>query len=104
MRPYDSHSGVNVIVPLRIHSPIAMAANRQPVCVGVPFPKGAVGEGWWASLNNGDKNVVPLQVAPQSHWSDGSVRWLLIEFRAPRLGIRGPQALRRLTTDRSRTS
>jgi hypothetical protein len=74
-----------VTVPLRIHSPLAVAAGRQPISVGVPFPKGAIRERWFATLAGGGESPMPLQTAILAQWNDGSVRWLLIDFLAPQL-------------------
>jgi hypothetical protein len=81
----DNKQGPVVTVPLRIHSSLAVAAGCQPISVGVPFPKGAIREGWFATLAEGGESPMPLQAAILAQWNDGSVRWLLIDFLAPQL-------------------
>ncbi len=54
----------------------------QPVSVGVPFPKGALTDPALARLLDPAGQIVTVQSAPLAHWSDGSVKWLLLDFLA----------------------
>src|SRR5262245_5475074 len=67
-----------LVVPLTIHAPIDIAG--QPVTVGVPFPRGALRDLATLRLADDIGKLVPLQTKPLARWSDGSVRWLLIDF------------------------
>ena len=50
-----------------------------PVRFGVPVPRGKlVGDHFSATLNIGDEHAV-AQAEPLARWSDGSVRWVLID-------------------------
>ena len=74
-------------VPLRIESPIALGAACQPVTVGVPFAKGALGDPQSLCLADAAGRTVPLQTEVLARWSDGSVKWLLVDFL-----LQGPPA------------
>ena len=47
--------------------------------VGVPFPKGAPHDPTGVRLENAD-GPVPAQTEALARWSDGSVKWLLLDF------------------------
>jgi hypothetical protein len=52
----------------------------EPVTFGVPFPKGILASGTTLRLVAGRESV-PLQTRVLDHWSDGSIRWILIDAR-----------------------
>jgi hypothetical protein len=56
-------------------------AGAWPVTCGIPFPKGELGSERNVMLADGAGRTVPLQTEVTSRWSDGSVRWLLLDFR-----------------------
>lgn len=65
-------------------TPPADAAGRLtdwPVTSGVPFPGGALGSARNVRLLNADGKTVPLQARVTGRWADGSVKWLLLDFR-----------------------
>ena len=64
---------------LIVESAVATSA-RQPVTVGVPWPRGVVMDGLSLSLADPSGRNVPLQTSPLAHWSDASVQWLLVDF------------------------
>jgi hypothetical protein len=56
-------------------------AASQPVTVGIPFARGTLHDA--GSLGLFDQyGSVPLQTQALAHWSDGSVKWLLLDFLA----------------------
>ena len=55
---------------------------RQPVCSGVPFPRGALGSGDRVRVLDAAGAEVPAQVAVSSRWPDRSVKWILLDFAA----------------------
>ncbi len=69
----------SLIVPLEIESRCSVEAI-QPIAVGVPFPKGALLDTDGLTLFDADDRRVPVQVQALARWSDGSVRWLLVEL------------------------
>ncbi|MCX7887398.1 MAG: glycoside hydrolase family 127 protein [Verrucomicrobiae bacterium] len=66
-------------VTLRVESPVSV--RDWPVTSGVPFPKGALGSARNVRLLNAAGAPVPLQVSATGRWPDGSVKWLLVDFR-----------------------
>jgi hypothetical protein len=72
-------------IPLVLDSPVATRSG-QPVTVGLPLPRGAL---HWPSplaLAAADGRPVPVQAEPLARWSDGTARWLLLDFLAGPLG------------------
>jgi hypothetical protein len=60
-------------VTLRVESPV----QNWPVTCGVPFPKGTLG----SARNVRLLDAKPLQATVTARWPDGSVKWLLLDFR-----------------------
>jgi hypothetical protein len=58
----------------------------QPVTVGVPLPKGMLTPGVGVKLLGEGGLSVGCQSSPLAHWSDGSVKWLLLDFIVPPSG------------------
>lgn len=54
----------------------------EPVCVGVGCSRGAMPSSARWRLTDGNGVSIPVQTATLDRWSDGSVRWLLVEFQA----------------------
>jgi glycosyltransferase involved in cell wall biosynthesis len=66
-------------VPLIVEGkPIGGAS--QPVSIGVPFPKGALKAAKTLALFDADGRSAPLQTSVLNCWSDGSIKWLLVDF------------------------
>ncbi len=70
---------------------VGLPRSGEPVTVGVPFEKGsftfnfsplAQREAAAFSLLDADGKPVPVQAEVLDRWSDGSVRWLLLDFQA----------------------
>jgi len=55
--------------------------DQWPVTSGVPFPKGVLGSARDVRLTTTAGEEVPLQVSVTGRWPDGSVKWLLLDFR-----------------------
>jgi hypothetical protein len=71
-----------VVVPLVVKSERA-SAFAQPVTVGIPLPKGALADPDSASLVDPAGRDTLVQAAGLARWSDGSVKWLLLDFILP---------------------
>jgi hypothetical protein len=69
-------------VPLLVKSPCA-SATPQPIAVGVPLPKGLLTDPEAVCLRDPAGRLVPLQRLPLARWSDGSEKWLLLDFLLP---------------------
>lgn len=58
------------------------ARHREPITTGLPFPKGLCHSPQSLALFHGDGRRLPLQSKVLDTWSDGSIRWALIDFQA----------------------
>jgi hypothetical protein len=65
--------------PIVIDSPCDCCTS-QPVTVGIPFAKGKLRQPKSLVLIACDGSPRPIQTHVTARWSDGSVRWLLIDF------------------------
>jgi hypothetical protein len=73
-------------VPLLLDSPCA-SATVQPVTVGLPFPAGALADPDGVTLLDAAGTPVAVQAQALARWSDGSVKWLLLDFLASALPV-----------------
>ena len=55
---------------------------NEPITMGVPFEKGQAHGDPAFLLFDESGNPVPVQTEALSRWSDGSIRWLLLDFQA----------------------
>ena len=55
--------------------------QSEPITIGVPLPRGVVRTGDRFALSGADGQPVVVQATPTESWSDGSVRWALIDFQ-----------------------
>ena len=51
-----------------------LPTGRRGVSQGVPFPRGALGDASQVRIADGR----PVQTEALNHWSDGSIKWLLV--------------------------
>jgi hypothetical protein len=72
-------------VPLSIKVGNATGAG-QPITAGIPFPKGRLEARARLSLSGPEGQKILLQTLPLARWSDGSVKWLLLDFVLPSSG------------------
>jgi hypothetical protein len=63
-------------------SPAGFERHGEPVTLGVLCPQGAVHRSTCWGLTDQWGSAVPLQTTALDRWRDGSVRWLLVDFRA----------------------
>ncbi|MDP7032264.1 MAG: hypothetical protein QF904_08210 [Gemmatimonadota bacterium] len=76
----DRHAPLSVRLIARETAGFARIA--EPVTIGVPLPRGRVREAGHLRLRSTEGDAIPLQVKAQDHWSDGSIRWVLLDFAA----------------------
>ena len=69
--------GIRIVLERR--SSAAPERWREPVTFGIPFPKGALEARRRLALIDADGQLVPTQTRTLDQWSDGSVRWLLVD-------------------------
>ncbi|MEO8483544.1 MAG: hypothetical protein ABI634_15125 [Acidobacteriota bacterium] len=79
-------------IPLTIHSNPGAAAlpGGEPVTFGVPLPRGAVSgtpSSWRVDWSQG--HTAEADVRALDRWSDGSVRWALVDARLPSQAAHG---------------
>jgi hypothetical protein len=79
----DRAPGLAVSVPLLIETDGDCQVS-QPVTVGIPFARGSLAEPSSLRLF-GPTEQIPLQTQALASWSDGSVKWLLLDFLADSL-------------------
>jgi hypothetical protein len=70
------------VVPIFLRETAGIGRIREPVAVGVPFPRGRVACDSMIGMRKGDGAPVSLQVRTLDRWSDRSVKWALLEFFA----------------------
>src|SRR5262245_30942615 len=57
-------------------------AAREPITVGLPFPRGILHDIAALALVDEHNRNVSLDAAVTERWADGSVRWALLDFQA----------------------
>src|SRR5882672_6841916 len=55
--------------------------RREPVTVGVPWPRGMCLQSGDAGVRDQGDRPVPMQARALDHWSDGSIRWMLVDLQ-----------------------
>ena len=56
-----------------------IARSREPISIGIPFPKGALFNPLDMVLTDIEHRICPSYITVLSRWSDGSVRWGLLD-------------------------
>lgn len=54
---------------------------QEPVTVGIPVPQGKLTDGSTLVLKDKNQTLIPLQFSPLARWSDGSIKWVLLDFQ-----------------------
>lgn len=67
-------------IPLLIHEEIGIKRNREPVTTGIPLPIALTFDASQLALYNHKGEPVPLQTEVLARWSDGSIKWILLDF------------------------
>ena len=71
--------------------------QSEPITTGVPLPRGAVRSVDRLALTGADGQPIAIQAAATESWSDGSVRWALVDFQIA--GAFQPRRVFRLRLD-----
>ena len=70
-------------VPLLVRPPNPRTTRSgEPLTLGVPFPKGMLADAGAVALIRDARERVHVQTRALARWADGSIQWLLIDFRA----------------------
>ncbi|MCX7044107.1 MAG: hypothetical protein NTX50_01295 [Candidatus Sumerlaeota bacterium] len=82
----EPKSTKNMIFALRVEPPAELAGKlgEWPVTGGIPFPQGAFGSARNIRLHDSPVDAArpkPMQTTVAARWPDGSIKWLLLDFR-----------------------
>lgn len=91
-------------VPLRFSAMEAAPRHGEPVCVGVPWPRGSVVDDSLFALIGPDGKSQTLQTDVLDRWHDGSIRWCLFDFFANWDGKTPDAGYRLVVATRPRTN
>ena len=69
------------VIQLHLES-AAAPRQREPITCGVPWPRGVLHDPGTITLVDGSGRRLPVQTRTLDRWSDGSVRWLLVDWQA----------------------
>ena len=72
---------MTVSIPIAINDPAGIARIRQPITMGLPFPRGVIRDPSRLSLHRSDGAAEPLQASVLHCWPDGSIKWALLDFQ-----------------------
>ncbi len=81
LRPPDTSR----TIPLTIRNPHDVDLTAWPITQGIPLPEGEVHSQWLHNvlrLVDPSGRAVPVQGRQLARWSDGSIKWLLLDFQA----------------------
>jgi hypothetical protein len=72
---------VTIPIQIRAYAPAGFPRRREPATLGVPLPKGMAADasGWRVADAGGQ--LIPHQAHVLDRWSDGSVRWALVDLQ-----------------------
>jgi len=70
----------NFTIPIIIEELSGLERVKEPVRIGVPFSRGSAFEESRLRLRNDEGDCIPLQIKKLSKWSDGSIKWALVDF------------------------
>src|SRR5205814_746290 len=69
-------------VELFVEGPTSVPRRREPVTCGLPWPRGAIPDPAHLRLEDETGRPVLLQTRVLDRWSDGTARWLLLDWLA----------------------
>ena len=81
MSPPTSSTGAPSECDIEVISSLGVDSAGEPVRLGIPLPRGWCRETATIGLA-GSAGDVPCQTSALDRWSDGSIRWLLLDFLA----------------------
>lgn len=68
-------------VPLTVRESAGVDRHREPISGGVPLPEGMFPRGQAFALFTADGKEIPCQVTPLVIETDGTLRWILVDFQ-----------------------
>jgi len=79
--PATAALGESFSVELTVQEAAGIPRRGEPISGGVPLPKGLFGQDQPFSLVRDDGTEIPCQVSPLVVEKDGTLRWVLLDFR-----------------------
>ena len=70
-----------MICKLRLKEQDGVARRGSPITGGIALAVGTVQDAGKLALRNADGETVPLQARALTHWRDGSVKWVSLDFQ-----------------------
>lgn len=74
-------SSAEFSVAINIEEPSGLPRTNEPVRIGVPFPRGLLTEPTASTVIGSSGDPVEHQTRVLGRWSDGSVKWLLLDLQ-----------------------
>ena len=68
-------------IPVSIKERNGIRRVREPVSIGIPFPKGAIRDPSSLIVSTGNKEPIPFATQILGKWSDGSLKWVLLDLQ-----------------------
>jgi len=71
-------------VEIKVKEPVGILRDKEPVCLGIPIERGKLKDSDISSLclYNEEGELIACELTPLLNWSDGSIRWMLVDFLA----------------------
>ena len=73
--------GNDLLIPIVVCETADMLRSREPVRVGVPFPRGMLTESSGIELVGPSGDSLIHQACVLAHWPDDSIKWALVDFQ-----------------------
>jgi len=69
---------------IKVKEPVGISRDKEPVCLGIPVKKAKLKDSDLSNLclYSEDGELIPCELTPLLNWSDGSIRWMLVDFLA----------------------
>jgi hypothetical protein len=68
-------------IPVSIKERNGIRRVREPVSIGIPFPKGAIRDPSSLIVSTGNKEPIAFATQILGKWSDGSLKWILTDLQ-----------------------
>ena len=76
-------NGKSFVTALSVISRLSHSVLNVPLSTGLDLPRGFLSNDQSLALRTPEGKSVTVQSTPLAHWSDGSVKWTLLDFVAP---------------------
>ena len=71
----------NLSIPISIKERNGIGRVREPVSIGIPFPKGVIRDPSSLNVSTVDNERIPYAAEILVRWSDGSLKWVLMDLK-----------------------